>query len=136
MVLFVFVSLFPCLLITGSLGHEPAEIFGDVRQVVEIGGVEIVCPRGNRRGAGATDGSDSAGIENHVERLATAQRDRGGVVVQVVSRLVPQQLGVIPEDVHRNPQRGQGLIFRNVQVGNTQKRPLARRNVDDRRQRL
>src|SRR5882762_6025845 len=87
---FIFIALIAALLVDMNFGHEPAEIFGVVGKVVEIGGVEIICPHGDRRGA-AGSGSDEAGIENRVQRLSATQSDRVGVVIHVVSGLIPQQ---------------------------------------------
>src|SRR3979411_2857844 len=72
---FIFIALIAALLVDMNFGHEPAEIFGVVGKVVEIGGVEVVGPHGNRRGAGAAGGSDKAGIENRVHRLSATQSD-------------------------------------------------------------
>src|SRR5713226_8385142 len=97
--------------------------------MVEIGRVEI---KHAIRGLF----SRIAGIQNHVQRLSARQSDRVRVVVEVVSRLISQQLGVVPDDVHRNTERSQRLILGNVQIGNAQQRLFACRNVDDGRQRL
>src|SRR3981189_2856489 len=75
---FIFIALIAALLIDMDFGHEPAEILGVVGQVVELRGIEIVCPRRNRSGAGTGRAVDSACIQNHVERLTASQRDRVG----------------------------------------------------------
>src|SRR5467141_3444230 len=85
-------ALISALLVDMDFGHEPAEILGVVGQVVEIGGVKI--KHLARRVTG--------GIQDHIERLAASQRDRVGVIVQIVSRLIPQQLGVVTDNVHPN----------------------------------
>src|SRR5438105_10583055 len=61
-----------------------------------------------------------AGVQNHIQRLATTERNRVGVILQVVPRLIPQNLGVEANDLHRNPQRRQCLILGNVQVSDAQ----------------
>src|ERR1041384_4609041 len=102
-----------------DLGHQPAEILRVVGQVVEVGGIEIVRACRN-----------ISGIENDVERLAAAQRNRVRRVVQVVSSLVSQKLGVVTDNLHSNAHGSQRLIFRNVQAGYPQKRLLALLEVD------
>src|SRR5437879_4598848 len=97
--------------------------------MVKIRGVEIEhAIRWVLRGIGS--------VQNYVERFAASQRDRVREVVEVVSCLVAQQLGIDPDDMHRNAKRSQGLIFRNIQVGDAEESFAASRNVDDRGQRL
>src|SRR5579863_3757271 len=67
-----------------DFGHQPAEVLGVVRQMVELRGVEHVRAR---RHAG--------GIDDGIERLATAERDRVGLDVEIVPGFVAQQLGLI-----------------------------------------
>src|SRR5882762_3460393 len=79
--LFLFIALIAALLIDMDLGHQPTEVLGIVRQVIKIGGVEIEdAARGVLGGIGR--------IQDHVDRLATGQRDRVGVVVEVISGLI------------------------------------------------
>src|SRR5512144_2250025 len=58
---FMFVALMAALLV-GDLdfGHKPTEVLGIVRQVIKIGGVEVIRSRW-----------DVGAVENHVERLST-----------------------------------------------------------------
>src|SRR5664279_488165 len=67
-----FIWFIAALLVDVDLGHQPAEVFGIVCKVVEIGRVEI--EHAARRIQRLV-----AGIQNHVERLAATQRDRVGV---------------------------------------------------------
>src|ERR1700730_3753203 len=53
------------------LGHQPAEVLRIVRQVIQVGGVEIKSLTFNELGF-------VGGIEDHVDRLTPAQRDRVG----------------------------------------------------------
>src|ERR1700752_1093345 len=94
---FMFIAFIAALLIDMDLGHQPAEVLGVVGEVVEIGGVEKehLALRVARR------------VQNHVEGFATTQSDRVSCVVKVVSRLIPKQLGVVPDDLHWNPQGGE-----------------------------
>src|ERR1700730_9563252 len=71
------------------------------------------------------------GIKNYVQRLSTAQRDRIGRVIQVVTCLIPQQPRILTDHLHGDPKRCEGLILRDVQVRNTQERPSACGNVDN-----
>src|SRR6516225_11092921 len=54
-------------LVDMHLGHEPAEILGVVRQVVQIGRVEIVRTAGHRCGAGCRGSAHRARVQDHVE---------------------------------------------------------------------
>src|SRR6266850_2039760 len=65
------------LLEDADLGHLAAEVFGIVREVIEVGGVEEI------RLSGYV--GRPRGIQDHVERLAAADRDRIGLVVEVVA---------------------------------------------------
>src|SRR5919108_6051950 len=107
--IFLFVAFIAALLIDMDLGHEPAKILSVVGQVVEIRGVEVIdtcryrrrarCPRYMTR--------VRASVQNDVERLAAAERDRVRVVVHVVPRLIAQELGVEANHGHGNSERGQ-----------------------------
>src|SRR5690349_9241001 len=92
-----------------DLGHQAAEVLSVIRQMVKIGGVEEVRAR---RHTGA--------IEDYIQRFTAAQGDGVGGDVKVVSRLITQQFGVVPNHLHRNTKRSQGLVFGNVQIGNSQ----------------
>src|SRR5580700_5223472 len=78
-------------------GHHPAEIFGVVREVIELGSVEVerasrLIERGGAAGTRKGTAAVVAGIQNYVKRLAAAQRDGVGVEFGVVSALVAQKL--------------------------------------------
>src|SRR5437763_10942473 len=105
-----------------NFGHEPTEVFLVVGQVVEIGGEEIEHAARWIKGCRTAGGSATciSGVQNHIQRLATTERNRVGVILQVVPRLIPQNLGVEANDLHRNPQRRQCLILGNVQVSDAQ----------------
>src|SRR5258708_1670434 len=92
-VLFIFVALIAALLVDPDFSHQSTEVLGIVRQVVEIGGIEIKYLASRV----------TSGVENHVERLAASQRDGIRVVVQVVSGLIPQEFGIQSDDLHGNP---------------------------------
>ena len=77
-----------------------------------------------------------AGIQDDVERLTAAQRDRVGVVRHVIAGHVAQQAGVDADHMHRDAERSQRLVLRHVQIGDAQQRLAADRDVDDRWQRL
>ncbi len=106
--------------------------------MVEVGGVEVIGPRRNRGGACRSRWGcpRRARIQNHVQRLTAGQRDRVGVVVHVVSSLIPQQFGVVADHMHGDPQRGQRLILRDVKIGDAEEGLLAGSHGDDRWQRL
>src|SRR6202023_2444637 len=70
-------------------------------------------------------------VQNHIKRFAACQSDGVRVVVQVVSLLVAKQLGVVTDNLHRNSQGCQGLVLRNVQIGNAQQSLLSSRQGDD-----
>src|SRR5256884_6596391 len=92
---FIVISLIAALLVAGVtecvaardaradmyFSHHPAEIFGVIRQVVEIGGVHIEdAPRRIEPCSAAhRPAACIAGIQNHIKRLAAAQRDGVGV---------------------------------------------------------
>src|SRR5882757_2624147 len=67
------------LLLDYDLGHHAAEVFGVIRQVIQVGGVEEVGSGGNACGAVATGIAGRAGIENYVGRLPTTHGDGIGV---------------------------------------------------------
>src|SRR5215469_15222996 len=129
---FIVVSLIAAFLVAGiperiaasdatadvDLGHEPTEVFSVVRKVVELGSVKIEnAPRRIERCRAARGPATGvAGIQNHVKRLAAAERDGVGEEFSVHSRLVAQKFGVKPDLLHRNPQRLQGVIFGYRQV--------------------
>src|SRR6202051_4126956 len=75
---FIFVVLIAALLIDTDFSHQPAKVLGIVRQMVELRGIKVEHAAGRILRC-------IPGIQNHVERLATRQRYRVGVVVQVVS---------------------------------------------------
>src|ERR1700687_3265790 len=121
---FVFIWLMAALLLTClgrgvhscadmDLRHQPAEVLGVVGQMVEIGGEEIKGLPGGILG-------NVARIQDHIEGLTTTQGDRVGVEIHVGSCHVAQQTCVLSDDVHGDPEGGQRLKFRNVQVGDTQ----------------
>src|SRR5215469_2387807 len=83
-VFFMFIALIARLLVHVDFGHQAAEVLRVVRQMVKVGGVEVVRSCGN-----------TGAIENHVERFAASEGDGVGGVVQVVARLVAKQLGVV-----------------------------------------
>src|SRR5579859_6753028 len=68
------------LLVDVDLGHKPAKILGIVGKVIQVRGVEI-------EHAARWIKALVAGIENHVQRFASAESDRIGAVIQVVSFL-------------------------------------------------
>src|ERR1700722_1778200 len=70
-------------------------------------------------------GGDAGAVENHVERLAAAERDRVRRDVKIIACLVAQDLGVVPDQQHRDADGGEGLIFLDVEVRNAQRRPLS-----------
>src|SRR6516225_4871082 len=92
--LFMLVGLIVALLVHDNFCHQSAEVLGVIRQMVKVWGVEVVRPRGNTRA-----------IENHVERFAAGEGDGVGAVVQIVSPLVAEQLGVIADHLHWDSER-------------------------------
>src|SRR5260221_3852171 len=84
-------SRMAALLVNPDFGHHAAEVFCIVGQVIELRRVQVVRARGVRRRAAAVSGPHLAGIQDHVDGLGTAQRDRGRVVIEGVSVHVPQQ---------------------------------------------
>src|ERR1700693_1435273 len=66
-------------------------------------------------------GGHAGAVENHVEGLAAAQGDRVRRDVEVVARLVTQDLGVEANQQHRDADGRQGLVFLNVEVRNAQR---------------
>src|SRR5215470_20026472 len=69
--LFMFVVLMAALLVDPDFGHQAAEVLSIVRQVVKVGGVEV--EHASRRILRRI-----TGVQNHIQRLTTAQRDRIG----------------------------------------------------------
>src|SRR5215469_5034662 len=90
-VFFMFIALMAQLLINVDFGHQPTEVLRVVRQMVKVGGVEVVRSCGN-----------TGAIENHVERFTTREGDGVGRVIQIVACLVAEQLGVVADDLHRD----------------------------------
>src|SRR5882762_1664765 len=84
-------SFIAALLVDMDFGHEPTEVLGVVRQVVELWGVQVVS---SHRYVG--------GIEKHIQGLATSQRDRVRGVVEVVASFVTQQARIERDDLHGN----------------------------------
>src|SRR5215470_19841363 len=78
--LFMLVGLIVALLVHDNFCHQSAEVLGVIRQMVKVWGVEVVRPRGNTRA-----------IENHIQRLASSQRNGVGRVVEIVAGLIAQQ---------------------------------------------
>src|SRR5215469_8273410 len=78
-VFFMFITLMARLLIHVDFGHQPAEVLRVVREMVKVGGVEVVRSSG-----------DTGAIENHIERFTTREGDGVGRVIQVVARLVAE----------------------------------------------
>src|SRR5215469_7783265 len=60
-----------------DLGHHSTEILCVVREVIELGRVKVV---GFACSIGCAVGLAAAGVQDHVERFSTAQRDRVGPV--------------------------------------------------------
>src|SRR5579864_5539646 len=86
-VLFMFFDLIAALLVNVHFGHKSAEVLSVVRQMVQVGGVEIEHTAARiERGV--------AGVKNQIERLTATKRDRVGFVIHVVARLIPQKFGV------------------------------------------
>src|SRR5512139_1938843 len=65
-----------------DLRHHSPVVLGVVAEVVEVGGVQEVGARG-----------DAGGVDDHVSRLAAAQGDRAGVVVEVRAARAAQDVG-------------------------------------------
>src|SRR5882762_5090437 len=101
-------------LLNNYFRHQTAEVLGVVRQVVKVRRVEEISARGN---IGA--------VENRIQRLPAPQGDRVGFDIEVVPRLIPQQLGVKAHHLHGNPKRRQSLVLGNVQVRNPEQGALA-----------
>src|SRR5207302_8392247 len=97
-----------------DFGHEPAEVLGVVRQMVKLWGVKEIGPGGN-----------PGAIQNHIHGLAAAQSDGVGLDVKIVPGLVTQKLSVEAHHEHGDAYGRQRLVFRDVEVGNTQCRLLA-----------
>src|SRR6267378_4085774 len=100
---------FAVLLIDHDFSHQSAKVLGVVGQMVEICGVQEVGARRN-----------TCTIENYIQGLAATQSDRIGGDVEVVSRLIAQQLRVEADQLHGNSNGSQSLIFGNIEVGNAQ----------------
>src|ERR1700756_1036651 len=80
---FMFITLIAALLIDPDFRHKSAEILGIVGQMIEIRGVEVIhVTRVVLVGV--------AGIQDHVQRLTTSQRDRIGFVIEIIARLISQ----------------------------------------------
>src|SRR5947209_57515 len=73
---FIFVDLIAVLLVNVDFGHQSAEVLRVVRQVVKIGGVEVIGTRWH-----------SSAVQNHIEGLTAGQSDRVRFVVHIVSLL-------------------------------------------------
>src|SRR5215469_10174568 len=101
--LFIVVSLIAAFLVAGipervatgdasadvNLGHKTTEVFGVVRKVVELRSVKV--ENASRRielcrASGDSAAPGVAGIEDHVKRLAAAERDGVGVEFGVQPR--------------------------------------------------
>src|ERR1700719_3753257 len=65
-----------------DLSHHAAEVFGVVRQMIEVGAVQ---KEGAGRLAAAVVVSRIADVENYVERLTAADCDRVGLIRHVVA---------------------------------------------------
>src|SRR5882762_10720656 len=102
-------------LLNNYFRHQTAEVLGVVRQVVKVRRVEEISARGN---IGA--------VENRIQRLPAPQGDRVGFDIEVVPRLIPQQLGVKAHQFHGNPKRRQSLVLGDVQVRNSEQGSLTR----------
>src|SRR5207253_8264340 len=93
--------------------HQAAEVLGVVRQVVKVGGVKEVGARGN-----------TGTIQNHIQRLSAAERDRVGRDVHIVAGLIAQQLCVEAHQLHRNTKGSKCLVLGDVQISDAQQRTL------------
>src|SRR6266480_746258 len=76
------------------------------------------------------------GVQDHVERFATGERDRVRKVSHVVASHIAQQPCVEANHTHRNAERGQRLVLSHVQVRDAQQCATTGRNIDDARQGL
>src|SRR5438270_11513479 len=84
---FIFVALIAVpYLIDMNFGHQPTDIFVVVGQVVEVGGEEIEhAARWTKRCRIACGPATCiAGVQDQIQRLATTQRDRVGVMFEAV----------------------------------------------------
>src|SRR5437773_11061115 len=66
---FMFLAFMAALLIDADFGHQTAEVFCVVGQVVKIGGVEVVSARRDWRRAASIGGTHRTRIQNHVDRF-------------------------------------------------------------------
>ena len=98
------------------LGHHAAEVFGVVGGPIEVFGVE-------EEGLGCCQ---AGSVDNDIRRLATAERQRIGLVVHVVAVIVAQQSRIERDHFHRQPAGAERVEFGDVQVGNSQQDALAR----------
>ena len=112
-------------LVNADFGHQAAEVFLVVAEVMEVGGVKEI-------GAGG----DVEGVEDYVAGVAAAEGQGHRFGVEIFAAAGAQQAGVLADDLERQPRRRQGKGAAGTGAGQAQQDALAVLGLNERSLRL